>query len=386
METSISQPSITPKSPVSNQQRPPSTPNAQTTPVHKPPDKHATPPVVLSFEKRKEVAFFTSGRYLGGLRAEEFLSTFLPYQHPNARRLKPRKERLDLMRSVASQQSEAEMYKPFVQALENWPPRDPDRKIKLVFKDCHSVGDPNCGGLSVDISIGTSSTRRFWEDKCYIPFSEQESHVKIKFCDSFDPFCDRQMRQRNVHLQGENEQEYEAGMDDDQCVGDDLGNVDIPSPLPDCGPVPTEDEPEDGTEAEQKGSVRNRHHLFESMTSKGISCRGQIAYYAAALLTVQYRVFFFQLIISGQYAQLVRWDRSCAIVSERFSYVEEPEHIFDFYHRLARLDATSRGYDPSIAMASKDEADRARAEFKKFGPDGWHGRSELPHKLHRTIQ
>ncbi|KAG7095991.1 hypothetical protein E1B28_006674 [Marasmius oreades] len=365
---------------------PPSVPKAKATPAHMRPNRHATSPVVLSFEKRKEVAFFTNGRYIGGLRVEEFLSTFLPYHHPNARHLKPRKERLDLMRSVASQQSEAGMYEPFVQALENWPPRDLDRKIKLVYKDCHLAGDPNCGGLSVDIPVGTYSTRRLWEDKCYIPFSEQESHVKIKFCDSSDPFCDRQMRQRNVQLQGEDEQEYEAGMDDDQCVGGDLGNVDNPSPLPDCGPMPTEDEPEDGTEAGQKGSVQSRHHLFENMTSKGISCRGQIAYYAAALLTVQYRVFFFQLVIFGRYARFVRWDRSCAIVSERFSYTEEPEHIFDFYHRLAQLDATNRGYDPSIAMVSKEEAGLARAEFKKFSPNAWHGRSQLPHKLRRTIQ
>ncbi|KAG7095970.1 hypothetical protein E1B28_006653 [Marasmius oreades] len=371
-------------SPVPNQQRPSSTPNAQTTLSHKRPNKHATTTVASPFEKRKAVAFFTSGRYIGSLRAEEFLSTFLPYQHPNARRLKPRKERLDLMRSVASQQSEAEMYKPFVQALENWPPRDPDRKTKLVYKDCHSAGDPNCGGLSVDISIGTSSTRRFWEDKCYIPFSEQESHVKIRFCDSSDPFCDRQMRQRNVHLQGEDEEEYEAGMDDDQCVRDDLDNVDIPSPLPDCGPEPAEDESDDNAEAGQKGFVWE-HHPFENMTPKGISCRGQIAYYAAALLTVQYRVFFFQLIIFGQYARFVRWDRSCAIVSERFSFVEEPELIFDFYRRFAQLDSINRGYDPSITLVSKDEADRARAEFKKFSPDAWHGRSQLPQRLYRTI-
>ncbi|KAG7096462.1 hypothetical protein E1B28_003895 [Marasmius oreades] len=385
--------SVTPDSPASHEEPVPiscpaaplRSPSVPTTIPHKRSNKYHTTPTVLSLEKRKEVAFFTSGRYLGGLQADEFLNTFLPYRNPNARRLKPRQKRRDLMQSVASQQSEAEMYKPFVQALENWPPRDPDRKTKLLYKDCHLAGDGNCGGLSVDIHIGTSSTRRLWEDKRYIPFSEQESHVKMNFCDSSDPFCDRQARQKNVLMQGEAEQEIVEGTDDDQGLVDDLCDVDIPSPLPDCGPEPAEDESEDGTEAGQKGFIWSPHHLFENMTSKGILCRGEIASYAAALLTVQYRVFFFQMVIFGQYARFIRWDRSCAIVSERFSYIEEPELIFEFYFRLAQLDPISRGYDPSIAMVSKDEAARARAEFKKFSPDGWHGRSQLPQRLHRTI-
>ncbi|KAG7095937.1 hypothetical protein E1B28_006621 [Marasmius oreades] len=95
METCISQLSTTPNANPASKQEPPPTiipyecPTTPSTARHRhQSNEYNTTPVALSFEKRTEVAFFSSGRYIGGLQAEEFLETFLPYQNPSARRLK----------------------------------------------------------------------------------------------------------------------------------------------------------------------------------------------------------------------------------------------------------------------------------------------------------
>ncbi|KAF9255794.1 hypothetical protein L218DRAFT_950478 [Marasmius fiardii PR-910] len=349
----------------------------KTTPIHTRPNKYSLESAVPSARKRSDVAYFTRGHYYGPMPAQKFLEEFMPYHNPNKRRRSPQPERLEKMISVASQDTEPKMYTKFIDGLNSWPPRDGERRIQLEYHDNRSRGDPNCGGLAVDVTVGDVSTKRLWRDQKHIAFAEQESHTEFKLSASSDPFVWNQDQDTKeiptpqvAEDGGEEEEEeheiIEDGAGDENAAGGDT-DVDIPQPLPS---LVLPEQQEDTTPSPEHG----------------ILCRGQLAYYAAAAMTVQYRAHFFQLVIFGTYARFLRWDRSCAIVSQRFDYSSKPELIFDFYRRFAQLTRAERGHDLQITRSVQKDAKLARECFRSFFPDGWHGRSELPKKLGRAIE
>ncbi|KAL0579173.1 hypothetical protein V5O48_002854 [Marasmius crinis-equi] len=372
----------------------------KTTPrdAHHRPNLFSVEPPVPSTQKRLEVAFYTAGRHYGPAPVEEFFQEFMPFHDGTNRSRKPPPRRLGLLKSMASKTSEPEMYPVFVQALQGWPFPGGGREVKLEFRDNHTRGDPNCAGLAVDVAVGAASTKGFWRDGDHIAFAEHETHVEFKIHANADPYNDchkaRKDRGRSENeaqgaketLKVEERVEQDEETQEDTIQEDESEVIDIPQSLPD-GDLSLAEE----SDSERAGTRDHKKwdwgdYKFENSTDIGTSCRGQLAYYAAAAMTVQYRTHFFQLLIFGRFARFIRWDRSCAIVTQRFDYIEEPELIFEFYQRFAQLDRAGRGYDEQVTRATKKEAAEAREAFASFLPDGWHGRSDLPRRLHRTIE
>ncbi|KAK0475292.1 hypothetical protein EDD18DRAFT_1218735 [Armillaria luteobubalina] len=99
-----------------------------------------------------------------------------------------------------------------------------------------------------------------------------------------------------------------------------------------------------------------------------------ISCYAGVMMMVQHRSHLFTTLICGRFARFIRWDRSGAIVSKRFDYTKEKTLLFNFYSRFAQLLPSQRGKDPTVSpLTDPDEDAIARAKFKHFDTDMWHG-------------
>lgn len=76
----------------------------------------------------------------------------------------------------------------------------------------------------------------------------------------------------------------------------------------------------------------------------------------AAQRGAQFRAHSFVLFIFGQYARLIRWDRSCAVVSERFQYAASPDnYLAEFLSSYSLLDDTGRGCDPTMSRGPSED-------------------------------
>ncbi|KAA1467181.1 hypothetical protein DENSPDRAFT_812650 [Dentipellis sp. KUC8613] len=92
--------------------------------------------------------------------------------------------------------------------------------------------------------------------------------------------------------------------------------------------------------------------------------RGQMIAYAGAHFTMQFRAFCFSVCIIGKdMARLLRWDRGGAIVTERFSLVDNWDWLLEFFWRFNYLDASGRGRDTSVVQATPDEVAMAKEIF-----------------------
>ncbi|KAH9933081.1 hypothetical protein B0H21DRAFT_835803 [Amylocystis lapponica] len=69
--------------------------------------------------------------------------------------------------------------------------------------------------------------------------------------------------------------------------------------------------------------------------------------------------------MADPHARLMRWDRAGAVVTESFNYVECPDKMRTFIYRLGKMNNRQRGYDPTVSLASADDAD----EMKTCGGD-----------------
>lgn len=119
----------------------------------------------------------------------------------------------------------------------------------------------------------------------------------------------------------------------------------------------------------------DEEYPFENSTVKGSMSRGQMASYAGATMASQYRGHLFSTFTFGRYARFIRWDRSAAIVSARFDFVEHPTILFDFYKRFSQLSEEQRGIDPNVKPATRAQGQRARKALKRFAPVCWTGRA-----------
>jgi hypothetical protein len=86
--------------------------------------------------------------------------------------------------------------------------------------------------------------------------------------------------------------------------------------------------------------------------------RGQITAYATLVMGSQYRTHAFFVLIIGEYARLIRWDRSGAVVTERIKY-DETSELFDFFMRYDLADSEARGHDSTVGTPTKEELERA---------------------------
>ncbi|KAL4080469.1 hypothetical protein J3A83DRAFT_4152873, partial [Scleroderma citrinum] len=87
---------------------------------------------------------------------------------------------------------------------------------------------------------------------------------------------------------------------------------------------------------------------FEKNTEDGKLVRGQITAYATAQLGKQFRLFAFSVVIVGEMARILYWDRSGATVTRAFDYVQNPALLVQFFQRFASQTREGRGWDPSV--------------------------------------
>ena len=102
-----------------------------------------------------------------------------------------------------------------------------------------------------------------------------------------------------------------------------------------------------------------------NQTTRGVSTAGQITTYAALQLESQYRTHVFSVLILGDYARLIRWDRSGAIVTAPIRYRHDPE-LMDFFTRYDQAERPVRGHDSTVRVATPAEAQKARCADSTF--------------------
>ena len=94
---------------------------------------------------------------------------------------------------------------------------------------------------------------------------------------------------------------------------------------------------------------------FEKIADYAKSIRGQITAYATAQLGKQFRLFAFSVVIVGEMARIIRWDRAGAVVTEAFDYVQKPRLLADFFKRFASLPPEGRGLDTSVTLLDEEK-------------------------------
>ncbi|KAI1791218.1 hypothetical protein LXA43DRAFT_446977 [Ganoderma leucocontextum] len=72
---------------------------------------------------------------------------------------------------------------------------------------------------------------------------------------------------------------------------------------------------------------------------------GQVLSYSSLVFDHQQRTHHFSIVVLGQCARIVRWDRAGALVTEKFNYVEHPSMLGRFLWRFAHMSAAQRGHD-----------------------------------------
>jgi hypothetical protein len=80
---------------------------------------------------------------------------------------------------------------------------------------------------------------------------------------------------------------------------------------------------------------------------------GQITAYATAILSSQYRTHTFSVLIMGDYARLIRWDRGGIVFTSSIPFLES-RHLLDFFILYNEADREVRGHDPTVKPATKE--------------------------------
>ncbi|PIL33501.1 hypothetical protein GSI_04124 [Ganoderma sinense ZZ0214-1] len=114
---------------------------------------------------------------------------------------------------------------------------------------------------------------------------------------------------------------------------------------------------------------------FQPSSTERKNNLGQVLSYSSLLFEHQQRTHQFTLVILGQCARIVRWDRAGALVSEKFNYVEQPWMLGRFLWRFARMSAAQRGHDTTATrvLTTSDEYRlmRERADVPQKNAEGF---------------
>ncbi|KAI9567163.1 hypothetical protein HD554DRAFT_2024342 [Boletus coccyginus] len=109
-------------------------------------------------------------------------------------------------------------------------------------------------------------------------------------------------------------------------------------------------DPHDSTEKERLLAIENGS--FTPDTAEGNQARGQLAHYAGAQHSLQFRHFSFSIVVQGDHARFLRWDPSATVVTAAFNYRTHPRLMAEFLWRFDYLSARERGHDVSIEPAN----------------------------------
>lgn len=98
---------------------------------------------------------------------------------------------------------------------------------------------------------------------------------------------------------------------------------------------------------------------FLRNTKAAFDTAGQITAYAAAQLGSQFRTCVYSVLVVKDYARLIRWDRTGAVVSEAINY-NHHGHLIDFFRRYSRAQPDLRGMDTTVSASSAQEEELAQ--------------------------
>jgi len=93
--------------------------------------------------------------------------------------------------------------------------------------------------------------------------------------------------------------------------------------------------------------------------STGSETAGQVIAYTTLILSTQYRTHTFSVLIINDYAQLIRWDHSGAIVTEPI-YYNDQSYLFDFLVCYNHASNEACGHDPTVGPPADHKAQAAR--------------------------
>ena len=125
-------------------------------------------------------------------------------------------------------------------------------------------------------------------------------------------------------------------------------------------------DPEDTTEEARRSAIEQGS--FTPNTVEAMDARGQLAHYAGAQHSLQFRHFSFSVVVEGDCARFLRWDPAGTVVTAAFNYRENPEILAEFLWRFDQLSAKDRGHDDSIRPAQlEDDVDARVKEKSRIG-------------------
>lgn len=101
-------------------------------------------------------------------------------------------------------------------------------------------------------------------------------------------------------------------------------------------------------------------------------CRGILAARLENWLATRYRTHVFMIFIGDPWVRFIRADRCGAVYSERFDLRKNSRELLDFYWRYTQLSVEDVGLDPTVRLATKQEARLARLllpQLKQLKPE-----------------
>ena len=105
---------------------------------------------------------------------------------------------------------------------------------------------------------------------------------------------------------------------------------------------------------EFRSSTGNNDPFDDDLDAGHLVIQGKLIHYAEKIFQRQHRTFIFSIIVMGCFARIIRWDRSGAVVTHRFDYVQHPEYLGDFFWRFSHASSADQGYDPSAELILED--------------------------------
>jgi len=98
---------------------------------------------------------------------------------------------------------------------------------------------------------------------------------------------------------------------------------------------------------------------FMSMSSPGCQVAGQITAYATLVLSTQYHMHTFLVLIFKKYARLIRWDHSGAVITVLMYYNNET-HLLNFFIHYDHANPETCSHDSTVGPPTEDKDQNAR--------------------------
>ncbi|TFK88444.1 hypothetical protein K466DRAFT_662290 [Polyporus arcularius HHB13444] len=93
----------------------------------------------------------------------------------------------------------------------------------------------------------------------------------------------------------------------------------------------------------------------EPTAQKRQDALGQILSYAELVFKYQQRTWHFMIILLGDFARIVRFDRSTIFATNKFNYKTNEHMLSDFIWRYSRCTSVARGHDPTATQIERGD-------------------------------